>query len=195
MDPRIIRGILISNVSFPKYLEEEIGSKGKDCELILPYVIRSVKQLISGGADFIVLPCNTLHPLLPILREMFDIEFIDLIEEVGKEIKGKVGVLCTRGTRDSGLYEKAMGGEVIYSSDEDQGKISEIILRIIRGTSCEKDREYLKGVIEGMLSRGAERVILGCTDLGNLVEESGEVVDSTEILVRKIKKKITLKLK
>ena len=184
--PRNIRGLLISNVAFPKYIEEEIAVKGKDCRLILPYLLKSIKQLERAGADFIVMPCNTLHVLLPILRKKSRLEILDLIEEVKKELKqyNQVALLCTTKTRQEELYEN-----VVYPTEEEQKKVSEIIIRIIRKQHTEEDKQYLHQLIEKLINNGAEKVVLACTDLANLVEHK-ESIDTTKILIEAIQRKM-----
>lgn len=187
-------GILISNVSFPKYLEDEIGVKGKPSKLILPYLINSIKQLERAGADFIVLPCNTLQDLLPILRKISKLEIIDLIEEASKQIEnnlGKIGILSTKGTRNQRLYDKNLKNtKLIYPSEKDQEKVSKIIVKIIRNQTTPQDKEFLENLIKKLTFQGCEKIILACTDLGNLIKNNPDVLDTTEILIKSIIKKM-----
>jgi len=157
--------------------------------LILPYICRSIEQLIKAGVDFIVIPCNTLHGLLPKLREMYRIRFIDLIELISKNISNykKVGILCSSKTRNLGLYDKSfLNVEVVYPDLEEQKKISEIIIKIIRKESIEADKIFLESMIENMIKKGCEKVILGCTDLANLVGKNDSCIDTTEVLINAI---------
>ncbi len=193
MNPRNILGILISNVAFPKYLEEEISVKGKDCGLILQYTLNSIKQLEDAGADFIVLPCNTLHSLAPEIRSYSKLPLIDLIEEASNEVKSrykKIGILCTNKTRKEALYDKLLNGvEIIYPNELEQQKVSKIIIRIIKSKKLEKDKIYLNELIINFVDAGAEKVLLACTDLANLVENE-KTLDTTDILIRAIKKEM-----
>ena len=187
-DPRNIPGILISNVSFPKLLEEDVSSGNKCSELMLPFLVKSVSQLEKAGADFIVLPCNTLHSLLPKLRENTSGKFIDLIEEVSKKVQKdglkKVGILSTTRTRKDKLYDDVLKGtNLIYPSEEEQKELSGIIIRIIRKSATIKDKEFLDELAGRLIERGAEKVILACTDLANLAKANKNIIDSTQILI------------
>jgi len=187
--------LVISNVSFPKVLEEEISSGGKSSKFMIPYIVESMKQLEKAGADFIVLPCNTLHAILPILKEKSELEVIDLIEEVSKNIRKsrfrKVGILSTTGTRNEKLYDKSLENvELIYPTEEEQKKVLEIIVKIIRKIDSPEDKNYLENLILRLIKRGAEKVILACTDLANLVNRNENILDSTEILIESIKEKM-----
>lgn len=191
---RNIRGILISNTSFPKYLEEEISIKNKNCNLILPYLIKSIRQLESAKSDFLVLPCNTLHSLLPKLKQKSNLKFIDLIDETVKHIKKdykKIGILSTNKTKKEKLYDKLLDRiNIIYPNDEEQNKISEIIVKIIRGEKNKEDKIYLEGLINKFINLGAEKVILACTDLNNLIKNNKHTLDTTQILIEAIIKEM-----
>lgn len=187
--------MVISNVSFPKVLEEEISSGEKSSKLMVPYLIKSAKQLEKAGADFIVLPCNTLHALLPDLRDNIGLEILDLIEEVSKKVRqkgfGKIGILSTTGTRNERLYDKNLRDvELVYPTKGEQKEVSEIILRIIRKDNAPEDKKYLEDLILRLINKGAEKVILACTDLANLVDKNGNVLDSTEILIESVREKM-----
>jgi len=145
--------------------------------------------LLKAESDFIVLPCNTLHDLLPILRKKFHCEFLDLIEETSKQIRENyscVGILGTSKTKQKGLYDKNLKYvDVIYPSEKEQEKLSEIINRIISNNSNEKDKKFLNNLINKLQKRGAEKIVLACTDLGNIVKRDNRTIDSTEVLIHK----------
>jgi len=160
---------------------------------MLPYILNSIKQLEKAGADFIVLPCNTLHALLPELKKHSKIEFIDLIEETSGEIKKKykkVAILGTTKTRNEKLYDKALKNiDIIYPSKKEQKELSKIIVRIIRKKHKKTDKIYLEKLINSLIKKGAEKVILACTDLANLIDNKN-TIDTSEILIDSIKAKI-----
>ncbi|MBI2668064.1 aspartate/glutamate racemase family protein [Candidatus Woesearchaeota archaeon] len=186
-------GVIISNVSFPKYLEKEIIEKDKDCELILPFILKSVKQLESANVDFIVLPCNTLHSLLPTLRKKSRLKFLDLIEEVSKRINKdyeKIGILSTTKTRNSRLYDNLLGDiKIIYPNKEEQKEVSNIIIKIIRKKETIEDKEYFDNLTMKLKRQGAEIILLACTDLANLINNE-YTIDSTQILIDSIIKEM-----
>lgn len=131
---------------------------------------------------------------MPTLRKEFDIEFIDLIEETSKEITSKyqrIGILGSSKTKKSKLYDKNLEGfELIYPSPEEQEELSKIILKILANKSEEKDLIFLNKLIKSLIERGAEKVVLACTDLGNILKEDSRLIDSTEILIKNIKQKM-----
>lgn len=192
--PRNIRGILISNVSFNKSLEEEISNDKKDVKEILPNILISVNHLEKAGANFIVIPCNTLHALVPKIKEQTSIPILDLIEEVSKIVDKKyetIGIIGTTKTKKERLYNKTLKkSKVIYPLDLEQEKISKIIIRIIRKETSEQDKIFLEKIIDSLIKQGAKKVLLACTDLANIIKKNPNTLDTTEILINSIKEKM-----
>lgn len=140
------------------------------------------------------MPCNTLHQLIPKIRESTSLEILDLIEEASSYIKKmyrKIGILSTNKTRHERLYDIHLEGvEIAYPKKLEQKHISKIIIRIIRNTSTNQDIKYLNKIIERMIGEGAEKVVLACTDLANIIGNNPHTVDSTDILIRMILNKM-----
>lgn len=138
-----------------------------------------------------MLPCNTLHSLFPRLREISKLPLIDLIEEVSTNIKQNyqsIGILSTSKTRQDGLYDKQLEEiKLIYPSDKEQVQISEIIIRIIHNKVKEEDKIFLDNIIQSLIPQGAEKVLLACTDLGQVIRNNPNIIDSTDILIEAIK--------
>ena len=136
------------------------------------------------------MPCNTLHQLLPEIRRYTNLEVLDLIEEVSYYIKKrfrKIGILSTNKTRNEKLYEINLEHiKIVYPTELEQKSISKIIIRIIRNTSIKQDLKCLNRIIERMIKEGAEKVILTCTDLANIIKNNSNTIDSTSILIKMI---------
>lgn len=180
---------------FPKYLEKNIIQDKEKIELMIPFLIRAIRQLEKGGADFIILPCNTLHGVLPELRKNTKKEIIDIIEETAKSILkqkySKVGIISTSKTRTLRIYDRVLKGvKILYPTQEQQGLVSGIILKIIERRANKEDKDYLDKIIKKMLEEGAEKIILACTDLSNIVEIKDNILDTREVLVKSIKNKM-----
>jgi aspartate racemase len=191
----LIRGIIISNVSFPKILEEEISSGRKSAREILPYLQNSLQELERAGVDCIILPCNTLHFLYEELEKSVSSQFFDLISLVSQEIKEEnyrcIGILGTYKTCKEKLYENYLKEtELIYPYEEEMQKVSQVIVRILKGIHSLEDKEFMNILIDKLIKRGAQKVLFACTDLGNLIEEDERILDSTSLLIGKMKEYI-----
>ena len=184
--------ILISNVCFPKGVDKRIIKNEEDVSLMLTPLINSVNQLKKAGADFIVLPCNTLEDLSQKIISKTGVKLLTPVKETCEELNlsntNKVGLIATSKTRELRLYEKKLPKiNVSYPPLEDQLEISAIINRIISHEVKKGDKIFLKNLINQFKHDGCEKVILGCTDLSILVKENDFILDSFLVLLNKIK--------
>tara|TARA_Y100000310_G_scaffold275128_1_gene291537 strand:+ start:3924 stop:4325 length:402 start_codon:yes stop_codon:yes gene_type:complete len=127
---------------------------------------------------------------MPRIRSSSRTKFIDLIEETSREIKRKykkIGILSTTKTRKEKLYDNLLENvEIIYPNEIEQREVSDIIIRIIRGKETTNDKNYLERIIGNFIKQGAEKVLLACTDLANLIKNNKDTLDTTEILIKSV---------
>lgn len=172
-------------------------------------ILEIIKKLVDCGADVIGMPCNTAHSptIFNAVKEGIkdlDIRYVHLIEEVlaysRSELKGvqKIGLLCTSGTRKSGVYEAVFSGsdfELVLADDDIQERL--IQPSISDGTygikACsnpvsEKAREQILQAAWSLADKGAGAIILGCTEIPMVITEKEvagiPVIDSTLVLAR-----------
>ncbi|PAB59570.1 cysteate racemase [Anaeromicrobium sediminis] len=162
----------------------------------------SARNLISIGANIIIMPCNTAHYFYDDVYETIedlimdkDVIFIHMIEETANHVSnnmeenGKVYLLATKGTYKSMIYKeafKARNIELIEPTVTLKQKVMDMIYDYKNGT-FDYTRDDLYDFKNDALSRGAKKIILGCTELPlifqkfNLVEDT---IDPTEILAK-----------
>jgi len=184
--------IIMDSVSIPFSLEEDIIQKSKNENRLLPLLKGSIKKLNKLGIDFIVIPCNTAHIFIDELKKESDIPIVSIIEETVKIVKERgfrnVGLLATKKTVDSKLYENVLIEnriDVILPTEEEQKNISRIIIRILQNKAYNEEKKSLKRIIENLIKRGSEAIILGCTDLQIILAQDEfevELLDSMKIL-------------
>lgn len=166
---------------------------GKSDEDPREFMIEDAKRLENWGCDFIAIPCNTAHYFYDSIAENVSIPVLNIVDETAKHLdaKGvkKVGLLATDGTVCSHTYEKYLekfGIECIAPNAEDQKVIMHIIYdQIKEGRPADTDAFFK--VVEDLKSRGAQALILGCTELPLIekqVELGSEFVDSLLVLAR-----------
>ncbi len=154
-------------------------------------MVSEVRRLADAGADIIAIPCNTAHYFYERIAEASSIPIINIIEQTAafchKRGLKKVAVLSTEGTAKSGAYRSVLdsiGIELIPCTDKEQAIISDIIYNNIKKGITPHADELLP-VLSALRERGAEAVILGCTELSLLkraYELGAEVIDSLEVL-------------
>lgn len=177
--------ILMENVAVPLEVERNIinGIVDEDMERLL---IGSVERLNEADVDFIVIPCNSVHVFIDELRSISKKPILSIIEETAKICNGvkNVGLLASSLTINQKLHENELNGrgiEVVIPTEEDQRIIDDIIVKIIHDETNGRDEEILSEIIEKLKLVGAEKIILGCTEIGSLISGE-EFIDTLDVL-------------
>jgi len=169
----------------------------EDWKTLDSLMVASAKQLEAAGADIIVLCTNTMHLCAPAILENISIPFLHIAEPTGQEISKrkikKVALLGTKFTMEKDFYKTYIydqfGVEVIIPTDEERLEIHRIIYQeLVQGQILYSSRKIYKQIIGKLEKRGAEGVILGCTEIPLLISESDvniPVFDTTSIHAEK----------
>ncbi len=168
--------IIIASVPMPYKIEEDAISKSIGIERISPFLINEAKRLEKAGADFIVMPCNSLHVFIKEIRNAVNIPVLSIIEETIKFLKKnnfkKVGIVSTSATIKNKLYEDAFKkNKIVYETPDDfqQAKMGKFILNLVTGQQNNRDREELIKIINDFEKKEVDCVVLACTDLQLLI--------------------------
>ena len=125
-------------------------------------------NLEKAGADFIVIPGNTVHHFIEEMREIVKIPILSIIDETKKEILAEklscVGILASKTTIDLGLYQNLPISTISPNSFQ-QIKINEVIETVMGAKHNFTHTNDLKSIIRNYVEEGAQAVILGCTEL------------------------------
>jgi aspartate racemase len=168
---------LLYSVDFYE-LEENMrnGDWNKNAEILSQAAI----NLQKGGADFILICTNTMHKLINEIQAAVSIPIIHIAEAIADEVEKreikKVALLGTKYTMEQDFYKERLirrGFEVMIPDAEGIEVVNNIIfdelcIGIIKEAS---KREYIR-IIDELVERGAEGIILGCTEIGLLVKQS-----------------------
>src|SRR3989344_6878769 len=161
--------IFICSVPLPDVVGSvDTGDEVRDC------LITAAMQLESVGCDFIAVPCNTVSYFLQDIRSSLSIPVLSVPEEVAKIVKRdnfeKVGLLATAMTIKKDLYGSVLKEvEIIVPTKEKTDILTKVILNLMSGNKLEEDRRVINGMIKNLQEKGAERIILGCTELPLLI--------------------------
>lgn len=141
-------------------------------ESVARQLVEDVRKIESWGADFIVIPCNTVHHFTSEMQAAISIPIVSIVEATVREVQKagfrKVGVVSSTSTRSLKLYENALsasGVEIVHSTDAEQKSLDGVILAVMAGKQGDYEKDRMRSVIERMASEGAEGVVLGCTEL------------------------------
>ncbi len=168
--------VLIASVPLPYQIEEDAISKNIGIERCLPFLITEAQRLEKAGADFIVMPCNSLHIFIKDIRDSVKIPVLSIVEETVKFLKknnfNKVGIVSTSATIENKLYENAFKENGIgYETPDDfqQAKLGKFIHNLVTGQQNTKDRDELIKIIGDFENKNVDCVVLACTDLQLLI--------------------------
>ncbi len=162
----------------------------------VPMMIESAKTLGVAGADFVVLPCNSAHYFLPRVRGSVDVPFIDMVDETCKAVIAvgaiKVGLLAGEVTVRGRLYERRLEGhsiDVLQVSEEQQVLVRSIIEDGKKNAVCDLTRGNMQSLISELEERGADAIVLGCTELPMAMEgivTRCVIIDSLDVLAKAV---------
>jgi len=147
----------------------------------------------SGGADFLLICTNTMHKVAPEIEAAISIPLLHIADATAERLKAnnvkRVGLLGTRFTMEEDFYKGRLTNiyniDVVVPESDDM----DIIHNVIYSELCLgkiSDHSLLKylTIIDSLRDKGAEAVILGCTEISLLVQQKHTAVplyDTTEI--------------
>lgn len=184
--------VLVASLRIDLSLEERLLSSGQGIEGYLESLVCSAKALEAAGVDFIAIPCNTLHLLLPDLVPRIAPPVLSIVDAVVAEVHQagcrKVGLLGTAATVDTGLYQEGLrhgGVEVVCLDEQRQQALAQRIRDEVDQGPAKADDTLGADVAEFFRSRGAEVLVAACTELKSVMAGwPGDlpVVDSLDAL-------------
>ncbi|MDH5246262.1 MAG: aspartate/glutamate racemase family protein [Betaproteobacteria bacterium] len=153
----------------------------------------AARALQGAGAAFLVLCTNTMHNVASSIEAAVTIPLFHIADPTAAAIKqaghATVGLLGTRFTMEQAFYRDRLserhGLRVIVPGPEDREAIHRIIYEeLCLGVVTAESRRLYRGVIAKLVSRGAQAIILGCTEISLLVTQEDSPVplfDTTAI--------------
>ena len=137
----------------------------------LPQMVEAGKQLKEAGAQYLAIPCVTAHYFYTELCHKIDLPIISLLERTGdyfrKDDIDTVAILATSGTVKSKIIQQKLGERHIRTllpDERQQQKIMEIIYKQIKAGQP-VDIEEFEQMGKQLQQRGAQKLLLGCTEL------------------------------
>lgn len=141
----------------------------------------SARALEAAGAECVVLCTNTMHKVADAIEAAVDIPLLHIADPTAAAVRAAglrtVGLLGTRFTMEQEFYvgrlQRQHGLAVLTPSSEDRALVHRVIYEeLVLGRVLEPSRAAYRRVIKDLVARGAEGVILGCTEISMLVGPS-----------------------
>lgn len=171
---------------------EELQHKG-DWEQLTNEMVLQANNLKKAGADFIVICTNTMHLMAPDIEVETGLKVLHIADVTGASIREKainrVALLGTKFTMEGDFYRNVLrerhNVDVIIPEYEDRKLVHDIIYNeLVLGIINDDSKEKYIEIINKLSERGAEGIILGCTEIPLIIKQEDiaiPVFDTTEI--------------
>lgn len=168
-----------------------------------PQLAHMAQQLVSAGADFLVMPCNTAHYYYGEIDAAVDVPVINLISMVVQHVTGalrglsSVGLLASTAVQMTGLYADLFSPadvEVVFPQGDGQDRVMALIKKVKCHGITSADVEVLNAEVAKLEKLGIDCLVIACTELSVLapqIESALPIFDAAqllaEVIVREVK--------
>jgi aspartate racemase len=162
------------------FQEIETMQQAGDWAAAAEALIATARQIEAAGADLMLICTNTMHLMFDAVQTAVEIPLIHIADATATAIASdelrRVGLLGTRYTMEMDFYRGRLqdhhGLEVIVPNEPDRTTVHDVIFNeLVKGEINEASRQTHGGIIDRLLERGAEGIVLGCTELELLIDE------------------------
>ncbi len=164
---------------FPSLMVWNVGIKGNDkygvAQTSHRQIQRAVKMMYEAGCMIVIPACNSMCGISERVADLPQA----VIDHAGAD--KKLGVICSRTCRENRLYKS---GHVIYP--QQQSEVDDLIELAMLGKN---DSMHMDKVIAELRMRGAERIVIGCTELSSHHQPGGwpeDVIDSSDVAAQMV---------
>ncbi|WP_342316524.1 aspartate/glutamate racemase family protein [Lysobacter sp. FW306-1B-D06B] len=156
----------------------------------------AARSLKAGGAQLLVICTNTMHKVADAVEAASGLPLLHIADATGEEIRRaglqRVGLLGTRFTMEQDFYRKRLierhGLEVLVPEADEREIVHRVIYdELCQGAIREESRAQYRRIMAALVERGAQGIILGCTEIGLLVgqgDASVPLFDTTALHAR-----------
>lgn len=169
--------ILLHSVDFAPI---EAMMQKESWDEIAAILAKAGQGLEKSGADFLLICTNTMHKLAPDIENSVTIPLLHIVDATGDALLAakikRVGLLGTAFTMEQGFYKNRLAEnyslDVLVPEQDDRQTVNRVIFNeLCRGVVTEQSRQDYTRIIDSLQDRGAEAIILGCTEIGMLVNQ------------------------
>jgi aspartate racemase len=167
--------VALYSVDFDEIEKLQHAGRWEQSGGILADAARAVRR---AGADFIVLCTNTMHKVAPQIEAAVDVPLLHIADATAGRVKAaglsRIGLLGTKFTMEEDFYrgrlESRHGLAVLTPPADERGLVHQVIYgELCLGRVRDESRSGFQLVVGGLVARGAQGVILGCTEIGLLL--------------------------
>ncbi|MDB6446308.1 MULTISPECIES: aspartate/glutamate racemase family protein [Pseudomonas] len=184
--------LLMHSVDFGPVEQAQHAGRWEDAAAIL---VDAARRLEAGGAECVVLCTNTMHKVAAQIQSAVSIPFLHIADPTGQAALEAgavtVGLLGTAFTMEQEFLKErlsAQGLNVVIPAPEERQAVHRIIYdELCVGVIDPASRQVYQRVIESLAERGAQAIILGCTEIGLLIKPEHSplpLLDTTHLHAR-----------
>jgi aspartate racemase len=182
--------LVLHNLDFDEIQRAQHEERWDDTATILVDAGNALKR---AGADFLVICTNTMHKVAGDLEQKVGLPLLHLVDVVGAAVRGheiqRIGLLGTRFLVEGRLYQDRFRDrfaiEVLVPEEEDLDAVHQIIYsELCAGKIKASSRRVCGDIIGKLINRGAEGIVLGCTELPLLIrpgDTHAPIFDTTRL--------------
>lgn len=165
--------ILMYSVDFDKIERNQREGNWEEVARLISFAAQSLEK---GGADFILICTNTIHKVYQTIQESVSIPILHIADATMQALScKKVALLGTLYTMTEDFYKSRLeeaGFEVLIPEKADREYINTVIFEeLCKGIVKKESAQGFYRIIEDLKKEGAQGVILGCTEIGMLIEK------------------------
>ncbi|GAB7006485.1 aspartate/glutamate racemase family protein [Nocardioides sp. AN3] len=161
----------------------------EDWERAAELLAEAAQRCVAGGAETVAICTNLMHKVAPQVEDAIGVPLLHIGDAVAAQAArngwNTLGILATQWVMDESFYEsrlKEHGIDTVMPHPHDRRMVDGIIWdELTRGVIREESRSKYVEVIRGLADRGAQAVVLACTEIGLLIEPDDSpipVIDS-----------------
>lgn len=182
--------LLMYSVDFGAIEQAQREGRWDDAAAILA---DAAQRLHRGGADGLVLCTNTMHKVAAAIAQAVPIPLLHIADPVGRAAQAMgaatIGLLGTRFTMEQPFLRERLaqqwGLQVLTPDPEDRSEVHRIIYEeLCAGVIATSSRQRYQAIIQQLAARGAQAVVLGCTEITLLIQAADSalpVLDTTRL--------------
>ncbi len=166
-----------------------------DLQGVADLMLASADRLAAAGADFLICPDNTVHQALALVVPASPLPWLHIAQVVADEAVARgyrrLGLTGTQWLVASDVYPHALaerGLQCTRPSDAERDEMGRLIMdELVQGTFMPDTVAYFQRVIRNLKRRGCDAVILGCTEIPLIIDDTNSALptlDSTRLLAR-----------
>ncbi|WP_233830932.1 aspartate/glutamate racemase family protein [Paraburkholderia sp. ZP32-5] len=175
------------------FAQVEANQRAGDWHALGEQMAGAALQLERGGADIVILATNTMHRVCESIEQAIKVPFLHIADPTGAALRAagveRVGLLGTRYTMEQTFYTGRLrerhGLDTLVPDEAERADVHRIIYdELCHGNVDSASRKIYQRVIDNLAARGAQAVILGCTEITLLIkpeDSSLPVFDTTAL--------------